>query len=327
VTTRVLVLAPNWLGDAVLSLPAVAGIRRGLPDVRLAVAARPSVAPLFTMAAGVDEVIALGNARQSVAQLRGRFDLALLMPNSFASAHLVWRAGIPDRWGYRSDLRSLLLTRAAWPPARVHQSDFYRRLVAAFGLPADPGPPVLAVTDAARASGLARLTEAGWDPQKPMVAVAPGAAFGGAKKWPAASYAELMTRLVHDGVQCVLVGSGADRPASDEVRAAVAGDAGLFDLTGQTDLPALAGVLIHCRALVTNDSGAMHVAAALGVHVIAMFGSTNERETAPSGPGQHVVLTHPVWCRPCMLRDCPLTHRCMTGITVDRALTATKGAL
>jgi heptosyltransferase-2 len=134
----------------------------------------------------------------------------------------------------------------------------------------------------------------------------------------------LSDRLVDDGVMPVLIGTPADRAAGAELAAAVGGGRTPLDLIGKTTIPQLAGVLTHCRAMVTNDSGAMHLAAALGLDVTVMFGPTRERETYPRGSGRHAFLTNPVWCRPCMLRECPLTHRCMRGITVDAVHAATQ---
>jgi heptosyltransferase-2 len=154
------------------------------------------------------------------------------------------------------------------------------------------------------------------------VALAPGAAYGSAKRWPSSSFAGVADRLAAGGVRTILVGGAGDEPAGRDVMAAARSPLPI-NLIGRTDLPALAAVLTHCQALVTNDSGAMHVGAALGVDVTALFGPTNERETAPRGTGRHTVLTSPVWCRPCMLRDCPLTHRCMRGISMQTVLQAT----
>ena len=140
----------------------------------------------------------------------------------------------------------------------------------------------------------------------------------------AASFGDLADALGADGVCCVLVGGAADAATGAEVTARSGRRARLVNLMGRTDLATLAGVIAACRAVVTNDSGAMHLAAALGINITALIGPTRERETHPVGAGRHVVLTNPVWCRPCMLRECPLTHRCMTGISVDAAHAATR---
>ncbi|MGE3519258.1 MAG: lipopolysaccharide heptosyltransferase II [Vicinamibacterales bacterium] len=313
---RVLVVVPNWLGDAVMALPAIADLRRAMPEATVDLAARPSVAPLATLVPGVGATVPLGSRRERVDRVRaGRYDAALLLPNSFQSAWVVWKAGVPERWGFRRDLRAPLLTRAIVPPVRVHQAAYYQTLTTALGFSPGPLEPRLTLTPDARERGDALLSEAGWtDGHAPLIAMAPGAAYGGAKRWPAPAYAELLDALAGDGVRTVLVGARGDMPASAEVRATARTGAGAIDLTGRTDLPALAGVLARCRALVTNDSGAMHLAAALGTDVVALFGPTNESETRPLGPVRARVLHTGVWCRPCMLRECPLTHRCMTGI-------------
>lgn len=312
-----------------MALPATASARRTLPTATIDVAARPSIAPLFTLVPGVNTVIALGDRRESVAALQsGRYDSALLLPNSFSVARLARAAGIPERWGYRGDFRALLLTRAVARPGRCHQVEYYRHLTRELGFEDEEntGPSLVAPEDR-RAVGAALLADGGWNARAPLVSLAPGAAFGGAKRWPSAFFAALIDGLHADGMQTVLVGSAADRAAGRDVVAAVRSASPPIDLVGRTDLPTLAGVLTQCRALVTNDSGAMHVAAALGVRIVVMFGPTNERETHPCGPGPSRVLTNRVWCRPCMLRECPLTHRCMTGITVDAVLAATRTLL
>ena len=168
------------------------------------------------------------------------------------------------------------------------------------------------------------LERNGWDGQRALVALAPGAAYGSAKRWPASSFAALTDKLASDGILTVLIGGPGDAPAGREVMARFDTPFLPINLIGQTDLPTLAATLTHCRALVSNDSGAMHVGAAIGIHVTALFGPTRERETSPRGAARHVVLTNQVWCRPCMLRECPLTHRCMRGIGVDAVLQATR---
>ena len=325
---RVLVFAPNWLGDAVMALPAIDAVRQAQPGGAVDVAARPAVAPLFGLVSGIGRIVTLGGKGASLSALKeGRYDAALLLPNSFNIARLARNAGIAERWGYRTDFRSLLLTRSVAPPARVHQVDYYRHLVGALGFSTDGVVSRLTISADCRAAGAAALAAEGWDRRSPLVALAPGAAFGSAKQWPAASFAGLVDTLSVDGIRAVLVGSAGDRAAGADLVAAVRSPAVPIDLIGRTDLAGLAGVLAHCRVLVTNDSGAMHVAAALGVNVAVMCGPTREHETHPRGVGRYTVLTRPVWCRPCMLRECPLTHRCMTGISVDTVAAAARSLL
>jgi heptosyltransferase-2 len=326
----ILILAPNWLGDAVMSLPAVADIRRRFGTARIAVAARGGVAELFRLVQGVDDIVRLEwNGRwwrrpaftADVARLAAiGADAAILFPNSFATAWLVKRAGIPDRWGYATDMRARLLTRAPRRPGRsVHQGAYYQHLTSAVGIPAGPLEPTLAVPAEALAAAHSLLVARGWTGSAPLVALAPGAAYGTAKRWILRHVAALVTDLVRErGAMCVLVGSRADRRTTSAIRVMVpAGERSrVIDLAGETTLEALAGIFAIAQACVSNDSGAMHVAAAVGTPVVALFGPTREHETAPLTPpgGRTAVLTHPVWCRPCMLRECPIDHRCMTGI-------------
>jgi heptosyltransferase-2 len=316
---HLVILAPNWLGDSVMSLPAIADVRRALPKTRVTIAARPSIAPFFALIADVNDVV-------SPEDLSGRsFDGALLLPNSFRSALLVWKARIPERWGYNTALRGPLLTRRVRRPSGVHQAASYQNLVRSLGFPNGPSEPRVDLADAARRAGASALRAAGWDGVQPLVAFAPGAAYGGAKRWPAASFAGVAMALSRDGIGVVLVGSAADAPVGAELQQTLDPSSRVLNLMG-TDLKPLAGTLAHVRVLVTNDSGAMHLGAALGTGIVAMFGPTNERETRPLT--QNVdVLTHAVWCRPCKLRECPIDHRCMRGITVDAVLAATRSKI
>jgi heptosyltransferase-2 len=315
---HLLIVAPNWLGDAVMALPAIEDLARAMPQTKLSVAARPAVAPLFTMVRSVQEV--------SVEPIRpGMAAAALLLRNSFHSALAVWRAGVPERWGYRTGFRSPLLTRGvSLPPTPLHQAEYYQYLVSSLGYPSGPLLPRLDPPPGAPAVGEEVLRAVGWDGRAPLVALAPGAAYGGAKRWPARSFAELAAALSREGIATVLIGGAGDTPAAREVKQLFPG---VLDATGRTDLPALAGVLVKCRGLVSNDSGAMHFGAALGVNVVAMFGPTDERATRPLAAPEPVVLTHSVWCRPCLLRECPLTHACMRGIGVEAVRQAILPAL
>lgn len=310
-----------------MALPALADVRRHFADARLTVAARASVAALFRMVEGVDDVLALPGRgglaaltswKQDVAALAGGgFDTALLFPNSFASALVVSRAGIAERWGLATDGRRRLLTRSApRPRGYAHQADYYQALVSALGIPNGPlfarvaAPPL----------------DASLVPEGPYVVLAPGAAYGKAKQWPPERFAELSALVRRErawGV--VLVGSRADAPVCREIverSARVAGavpSAPLVDLSGRTSLAELAAVLAGARAVVSNDSGAMHLAGAAGARVVAIFGATNEHRTSPltrgpAAPAPRIVATD-VWCRPCMLRECPIDHRCMKGVS------------
>ena len=311
-----------------MALPAIADVRNGRPDALLAVAARAPVAPLFSLVRGVDEVVTL--PRRGPAPLAG-YDTAILLPNSFHSAMSAARAGVPERWGYRTDWRGMLLTRAIdRVRSDVHQIDSYQRLVASLGFANGPSAPRLEISPDVRAAGASLLRRTGWDGRRPLVAIAPGAAYGSAKRWPPAAFADLAAGLAEDGVLTVMVGAPADRATAADVLRELRGRATLIDVVGQTDIPTLAGVLANCRALTANDSGALHLAAALGIHVAAVFGPTDERLSGPrtlNAELRTTVLTHSTWCRPCGLRDCPLDHACMLGLSAAEALAATRKAL
>jgi len=311
---RLVIVAPNWLGDAVMALPAIADIRRGRPEATVAVAARPSIAPLFSLVRGVDDVVPLDRS----GALDG-FDTAILLPNSFHAALLVARAGVRERWGYRTDWRGFLLTRALGRPSgAVHQIDYYQRLTALLGFSNGASAPRIDVADDVRSFGREALRSAGWDGRSPLVAVAPGAAFGSAKRWPAEAFADLIAGLADDGVNGVIVGAAADRAATTDLMRLLPNGVAVIDLVGRTDIPALAGVLVQCRALVANDSGALHLGAALGVNVTGLFGPTDDRLTAPrtaNENGRVAVIVNNTWCRPCGLRECPLDHACLRGVS------------
>ena len=321
----VVVVAPNWLGDAVMALPAIAGVRLHFADARLVVAARRSVADLFAMVPGIDAT-SVDPTAASVRDMRA--DVAILLPNSFASAWLVKRAVVNERWGYAADMRGWLLTRAiAKPASLVHQGEYYQHLIRGLGIPAGPLEPVIAVPPDAVKEARSLLAQSGCDDVSRLIVLAPGAAYGKAKQWIPSHVVDLVTHLARERLAtCALVGSGGDASTTRAIRGAVPDDcrARVVDLAGRTSLPVLAGVLSLARVCVSNDSGAMHLAAAAGVPVAAIFGSTNERATSPltrTGVAAEV-LTSPVWCRPCMLRECPIDHRCMTGIDPRAVLAA-----
>ena len=335
---HVLVLAPNWLGDAVMALPAIADVRRACPSARLVVAARQAVATLFQLVPGVDDVVTLqwsgrwwqhGPFAEDVRRLRALgSDRAILLPNSFAAAWLVKRAGISDRWGYASDMRTSLLTRSVpRPRGSLHQGGYYQHLTSTLGMTGGPLEPTLTIPTEAMASARRQLHDMGWDQVRPVVVFAPGAAYGTAKRWIPEYVARVATDLVRQRqATCVLVGSAGDTPTTRDIRTLVDRETmrHVIDLSGRTTIAELVGLLGLASACVANDSGAMHLAAAVGTPLAAIFGPTREHETAPltrSG-GRAEVLIHPVSCRPCMLRECPIDHRCMTGITPERVYTS-----
>jgi heptosyltransferase II len=309
---EILILAPNWLGDAIMALPAIRDVRRHFSGQRLSVAARPSIAPVLRAVPGVDRIIVLERGKEP-SQLRG--DVGILLPNSFRSAWILKKAGIKERWGYRSDFRRPLLTRSVPKPrGRVSFPEYYSNLVRRLGIDTGPLTAQLNAPAAVTAAALALLRDRGWQPGRPLVGIAPGAAFGHAKRWSPKRYAELASRLADEGVACVILGRSDDRDAARDIKG--------IDLIGQTDLTMLMGVVTHCDVVVANDSGALHLAGGLGVPLVGIWGPTDERYSTPVTPyedGRTVAaISESVFCRPCFLADCPIDHRCMKRIPTER---------
>jgi heptosyltransferase-2 len=312
----VLVRAPNWVGDVALSLGALRDVRRNFPEARLEVLARPWVAGLYAAVPEVDATRESAGTRADALALRGAgHEVAILFPNSFAAAWTAWRAGIRERWGYATDGRGPLLTRRAAVPAAVRgrsQVYYYRAMLGALGLRVSAAPDVsLACPPAWREEGAALLGGGDW------IGLNPGAFFGGAKRWLPERFAAVGRMVARRlGARVAIVGGADERPAGEAVAALVG--PGSRVLCGETSLPALVGVLAGLRLLVTNDSGPMHLASALGTPLVALFGPTDWRETAPAGKAAARLVREPVHCSPCLLRVCPIDHRCMRRIDAGR---------
>ncbi len=322
----VLVRAPNWIGDAVMATPTLTALRAGWPHTRIAVLGRAGITEVLAGHPAIDEVViddhrgrhqGLAGRWRLASEIRGRgFDAALLLPNSFDAAVVVALARVPTRVGYRTDGRGPLLTHALPPsPSPLpHMTRYYLGLLAAWGLAGDHRAVSLAVTAAERDTARLRLDEWGAQPSDRIVALNPGAAYGSAKRWPAERFAAVAQRVVRDGGFAVVLGAATERALGDAIAAGLGRR--VVNAAGLTTIRDAMAILTWCHRLVTNDSGPMHVAAALGVPVTAIFGPTDPRATSPIG--QRVsLLQHPVDCAPCRYRDCPIDHRCMTAVTVD----------
>jgi heptosyltransferase-2 len=313
--SRVLVRAPNWVGDVVLSLPALRDVRRAFPAARLEVLARPWVGGLYAAVSEVDAIVESRGTLADAEAIRGRYDLGLLLPNSFASAFTLWRAGVPERWGYATDARGALLTRSCGVSASVggqSQVYYYRAMLEALGLPVS-GPPdaSLVCPEAWGERGRALLGDPG-----PWIGINAGAAFGTAKRWPPERFAAAASLVARrSGARVAIVGSAAERPLAEQIAAQLGATARV--LCGETTLAELVGVLRELRLLLTNDSGPMHLAAALGTPLVAVFGSTDWTETAPFSERARIVREE-TECAPCLLRECPIDHRCMARVRVER---------
>jgi heptosyltransferase II len=327
---KLLVRATNWVGDAVMSIPALEVVRRTAPDAEIAVLAKPGVADLYRGQAFADRVLPFESARRAVGLLhRERFDTALLLQNAFQAAWVAWRGGVRERIGYARDGRSALLTRAIAVPRRgetpAHEAYYYLELLRRAGWLAEL-PAIaqirLRIEPVAVERAEQTLRAAGARPGALRVALAPGAAYGTAKCWPAERFAALADRLIADAdADVILFGTDAERDVAARIISGMRHRP--VNLAGETPIGDLAAFFAACRVFVGNDSGAAHVAAASGVPVVVIFGPTDAEATAPLTP-RRSLIREPVSCSPCLLRQCPVDHRCMTRVEVEAVYAAVR---
>jgi len=310
---RLVVRSPNWLGDAVMAVPAVNAIRAGRPDAHVTVLGPEKLADLWRTVPGVDAFLGISSGESvwaTAARLRGGFDAAIVLPNSIRSALEPWLARVPRRVGFAGKWRRTLLNQIVPDPRRIgpprHQGRRYLDIAArigadlrdaSFGIPPTAPPP-----------------------DEVRIGLCPGAEYGAAKRWLPERFAEVVrTVSARRSCQWKIFGTAADSPGARTI-CATAQD-GVEDLTGRTTLAELIAGLRQCRLLLTNDTGTMHLAAWLGVPVVALFGSTEPDLTGPLGAG-HTVIRHRAECSPCFLRTCPIDFRCMRAITADEVVEA-----
>ncbi|MBV8902295.1 MAG: lipopolysaccharide heptosyltransferase II [Acidobacteriia bacterium] len=335
--SRVMIRATNWLGDAVMSLPALRAIRHAFPKARLCVVSRPWVADLYARESSIDKVIRYEGRgaralREFAVKLRAeRFDCAILLQNAFEAALMAWIANIPMRIGYNRDGRGWLLTGPVTVPEPGdiprHERFYYLELLRRAGLIqgheyAQRGIAEIRLegADQAAAAGARRISRLGLGD---VVGISPGAAYGNAKRWLPERFAEAGARICREiGAEALVFGSPSEKDLCAQVAAGI-GTKGLEvrNLAGETSLGEFIELAAGCRLFLTNDSGAMHIASALGVPTVTIFGATDDTTTGPAGPWARVVREH-AECSPCLLRQCPIDHRCMTRVSVDRVAAA-----
>jgi heptosyltransferase-2 len=336
--SRLCVRATNWLGDAVMSLPAIRAIRHIFPHAHIAVIARPWVADLYARESCIDVVIPYaaqkgwGAKREFAHRLsHEHFDAAILLQNAFDAALITWLAGIPERIGYNRDGRGWLLTRAIPVPEPGdiprHERFYYLELLRRAGmLERFPESDAIRLDGIgqARAAGALHLASLGI--AGTVIGISPGAAYGDAKRWLPERFAEVARALLPVGSTILLFGSQSEHLLCDTVAASIRGARidvrkDVRNLAGATSLREFIDLAAACRLFLTNDSGAMHVASALGVPTVAVFGATDDTTTGPTGPLARVIREH-AECSPCLLRECPIDHRCMTAVTSERVAAA-----
>jgi heptosyltransferase-2 len=320
---KILIRATNWVGDAIMALPALRLVRSRFPDAEITIFARPYVAAIYENQRICDKTMFVGGKRDLLMEIRARkFDLALLLQNAFGAAFLVWQAGIPERVGYARDGRSLLLTKAVPVPKPgeipTHEQYYYLELLRRAGwldsLPQESFIQ-LHVPKHNRQRAAELLLSSGAKPGGFRIAIGAGASYGSAKCWPPDRFAELANHLqAQSGAEVILFGTANEAAVSSAIIAGMRQPP--IDLTGKTAIEDLPALLSQCHLFIGNDSGAMHVAAAVGLPVVAVFGPTDPFGTAPVTPRCSIVQDKP-YCSPCFLRRCPTDHRCMTRITPD----------
>ena len=334
---KILVRTPNWIGDAVMAIPALEALRRARPNDDISLLARPAIADLFAGQPFANRTLAfdfrgrhqgwLGRAKLTRELRKEKFDAALLLQNAFEAAWISWRAGISERIGYARDARGPLLTNAIRVPQKgeipKHEAYYYLELLRRAGwaeMPREVLRARLTISAEARSAAESTLRRAGVREGSQRCAIAPGASYGAAKCWPPERFAQFADRIVSEwGADVLFFGSPGEKEISDHIRSKMTSNA--VSLVGETSMRDFAALLASCSLFIGNDSGAMHVAAAVGIPAIGIFGPTDPEGTAPL-TDQFTLVRQPVSCSPCFLRRCPVDHRCMTRISVDSVFEA-----
>jgi heptosyltransferase II len=327
VYNKILVRATNWVGDAVMSLPALRALRERFPHAEISILAKPWVADLYGREPFCDRLIPYAPRDWREKWRAGRdlaaehFDCAILLQNAFEAAAVVFAARIPERIGYARDGRSPLLTRAIAVPRpgeiprheRFYYLELLRRAQIIDVLPEDDCIR-LDGADAAREAGIARFRSIGMGDT--VIGMSPGAAYGNAKRWLPERFAEAASHVARElGASVAIFGSKDERELCSTIAAAIS--VPVKNFAGETSLAEFIDLAAACRVYLSNDSGGMHIASALGVPTVAIFGATDDNTTGPTGPLARVVR-EPVECSPCLKRECPIDHRCMTRVSADR---------
>ena len=336
---RILVRGPNWLGDAVMCEPALRGLRRLFPDAQITLLVKPAVADLFADHPALMRVLTYDTKGRHAGLLgkwalarqlrRQGFDLAVLFQNAFEAAFLTFLAGVPRRYGYATDGRSLLLSDPVVVPDQrtlVHQVRYYWDLLKPLGLTGDPPAPELIVLPEDEQAMVGRFAQGGLTATDIVVGINPGSTYGSAKRWLPERFVEVTERLCRaicespgQQVSVVIFGAKGEERLGQEIAARLSSRS--LVLSGATTIRELMAGVKRCSLFLTNDTGPMHIASAFQVPIVAIFGPTDWRTTSPFG-GAPAIVRQPVDCAPCLLRECPIDHRCMTRVTVDQVYEA-----
>lgn len=332
---KILIRGTNWIGDAILTIPAIESIRATYPEAHIAVLAKPWVADIYKLFSSIDEVIIYESKYDNVrgvfrlAQLlkEKKFDAAILLQNAIEAAIISFAAGIPLRAGYSSDGRGILLTHRVQRNKKIkqlHQIDYYLEMVKALGC-VSVNRELHLETKINRHDAQSVLQKYIPDQQKDIIGIAPGATYGPAKRWFPARFAAVADKIARTfACRIILLGGKSDAAIAEEVRRLARTE--LVNLAGKTDLTEAVHLISQCGLFISNDSGLMHIAGALNVPTIAIFGSTNPATTSPAG-NQSIVIHREVPCSPCLKETCPTDFRCMELISAEDVWQAAKNKL
>jgi len=330
---KILVRSVNWIGDAVMTTPAISVIREHFPHAEITILANSLVSRLFSHHPGIDSIITFdrqgrhhgvaGRLRLAAELRKHAFDLAIILPNSFDSALVPWLAGIPARIGKCSDGRTLLLSGRYTVPEGAgpcHEVDYYLNLLQYFGITGNRTPLHLSVTSGEADRAAAILAGHGIQPGDFVLGINPGASYGSAKRWYPDRFANVARNLADKWTaKVVIFGGPSETDIAADIGRRMEGNA--VNVAGKTSVRELMALIRRCNFFITNDSGPMHIAAAFDVPLVAIFGSTDHTGTSPYSSNA-VVVRSDVECAPCKLRECPTDHRCMTTVTEEAVISA-----
>lgn len=325
---NILVRMPNWLGDFVMATPILTDLRAYWPETKISVMCQNPLNAVIQHDPHINEVINFQRpkgffdrrARKEIlfSLKKGHYDLGILLTNSFSSAYLFWQGAVQNRIGYATHMRSLLLNYPiSFPEKRdsQHLVLTYKMLLAPLGIPLSDTAPILYVKEQEQLAARGKLEALGVKPTDRLLGINPGAAYGSAKCWLPERFKELNALLLNNSsLKIIYFGDKAGAPLVRDICANFPQER-VIDLAGKTSLRELLAYIQACDLFLTNDSGPMHVASALGVPLIALFGSTSDVATGPYAGG-HVIHKH-VECSPCYKRLCPIDFRCMKRIEVS----------
>jgi heptosyltransferase-2 len=326
---KIIVRMPNWIGDLVMATPVLADLRKNFPDASITAMCCAPICDLLKQDQSIDELFCFKKpknnflrreSRDIIAKIRaGKYDLGILLTNSFSSAWWFWQGGVKRRIGYSGNFRSFLLSDSlSFPKEKEHAVISYKRILSPLGIAISKTPPKLFVTDKEVQESKTLLFRQGYKAGKKLIGMNPGAAYGSAKCWPPERFQQLAKKLLdRTDASIVFFGDVSMIPLVKKICQGL--PERVIDLAGVSNLRELACIIKDCSVLVTNDSGPSHIAAAFEVPVIALFGSTDHEVTGPFGQSQNVIHKK-TKCSPCFKRVCPIDFPCMKKISVDEVL-------